>query len=67
MPGAIGDSILTQEADTFNTIPTPDVNKQGGVLNSYLEGVHFFHSPKQNSVFVSGSEIHEEAAQSSSH
>lgn len=67
MPGTIRDRVLTQEADTFNTVPTPDGNKEGGVLNGYLEGIHFFHSPKQNSIFVPGSEIHVEAAQRSGH
>lgn len=67
VPGTIRDGILTQEADTFNAIPTSDVNKQGRVLDGYLEEIHFFRSPKQNSIFIPGSEVHMEAAQSSSH
>lgn len=67
VPGAVRDRLLAQEADAFDAVPTPDVNKQGGVLNGYLQGIHFFHSPEQNSILIPGSEIHTDAAQSSSH
>lgn len=67
MPGPICDGLRAQEADTLDAVPTPDVNKQGGILNGYLQGIHLFHSPKQNSIFISGSEVHVEAAQSSGH
>lgn len=67
MPGPIRDGLRAQEADTLNAVPSPDVNKQGGILNGYLEGIHLFHSLKQNSIFISGSEVHVQAAQSSGH
>lgn len=67
MPGPVRDGLWAQEADTLDAVPAPDVNKQGGILNGYLEGIHLFHSPKQNSIFIPGSEVHVEATQSSGH
>lgn len=67
MPGPVRHGLRAQEADTLDAVPSPDVNEQGGVLNGYLHGIHLFHSPKQNSIFISGSKVHVEAAQSSGH
>lgn len=67
VPGPVRDRLRAHKAHTLDAVPTPDVNKQGGIPNGYLEGIHLFHSPKQNGIFISGSEIHVEAAQSSGH
>lgn len=67
VPRPVRDGLRAHEAHTLHAVPTPDLNKQGGILNGYLEGIHIFHSLKQNSIFISGSEVHVEAAQSSGH